>query len=237
MSEKKFDIIFRGDIVVGQSLADVKQRMATLFNIDDTKVDRLFSGGAVALKRNLDSANAKHYQQLLKKIGVLVDVTPIKPPVAADKRKDPASTASREALADQSRAHVSPPSGQEAQWQLAPVGSMLGGGVLSNEVPVNIEIAHLSVQAAEGYLVDPAEKPALPEVDIIVDDWGIAEVGVDLLLPEELQLTPEVAVETAHLSVGPVGEVLLSAAEKTSPPPIDVDTSGLSLVDEVDEVD
>ena len=76
MSNQEFDIIFRGDIVFGHQLADVKQRLQQLFKADAAKVDALFSGRPVPLKRGLDQASAEKYKEALTRAGAQVDIVP-----------------------------------------------------------------------------------------------------------------------------------------------------------------
>lgn len=92
MSDKQYDIVFRGDVVIGHALADVKQRMAALFKTDTAKVDALFSGGLSVLKRNLDEPTAKKYQAVLLKAGAQVTVE-----VAGSAQAKQAQLAQREA--------------------------------------------------------------------------------------------------------------------------------------------
>lgn len=92
MSDKQYDIVFRGDVVIGHALADVKQRMAALFKTDTAKVDALFSGGLSVLKRNLDEPTAKKYQAVLLKAGAQVTVE-----IAGSAQAKQAQSAQREA--------------------------------------------------------------------------------------------------------------------------------------------
>ncbi len=59
MAETTYDIVFRGDIVLGTPLPKVKENLMRLFKIDAAKVESLFSGQAVVLKRGLDDATVK----------------------------------------------------------------------------------------------------------------------------------------------------------------------------------
>ena len=43
MSDQQFDVFFRGDIVAGQAVAEVKERLAGLFKLDAAQVEQLFS--------------------------------------------------------------------------------------------------------------------------------------------------------------------------------------------------
>ena len=56
MADELFNVVFRGDIVSGHNLADVKARFAQLFKTDIAKVENFFAGRPVVLKANCDRA-------------------------------------------------------------------------------------------------------------------------------------------------------------------------------------
>src|SRR5690606_26150701 len=86
----QFDIIFPGDTVFGQQLADVKLRLQQLFKSDAAKIDALFTGRPVPLKRDLDESTANKYRDALLKAGAMVDICPSdKSPVNAPVRPAP----------------------------------------------------------------------------------------------------------------------------------------------------
>src|SRR5690554_4755014 len=98
-----FDIIFRGDIVIGEQLGDVKQRLQQLFKTDATKVDALFTCRPTPMKRNLDEATAYKYRDVLLKAGIHVEVR-----------------------VSGSVTFAAPPAGESVRrsgWSLAPVGT------------------------------------------------------------------------------------------------------------------
>lgn len=74
MSAPLFDIVFRGDILPGKNLVEVKQRLAQLFKADEAKINQLFSGAAVPLKRNLEKAVADKYVAALNQAGADVQL-------------------------------------------------------------------------------------------------------------------------------------------------------------------
>ena len=74
MSAQQFDVFFRGDIVAGQTIVEVKERLANLFKLELAQVEPLFSGRPTAIRRNLDEATAKKYEQALLKIGAVVEL-------------------------------------------------------------------------------------------------------------------------------------------------------------------
>src|ERR1041384_5795987 len=77
MSEQQFDIIFRGDIVFGHQLADVKIKLQQLFKADAAKIDALFTGRPAPLKRGLDQASAQKYKDVLIKAGAQVELVAV----------------------------------------------------------------------------------------------------------------------------------------------------------------
>ncbi len=57
--DKRYDLYFAGEILPDADLAAVKINLAQLFKADSAKIEALFSGKPVALKRNLDTISAK----------------------------------------------------------------------------------------------------------------------------------------------------------------------------------
>ncbi len=248
MSNSGFDIIFRGDIVFGHQLAEVKRRLQQLFKADAAKIDALFTGRPVPLKRNLDEATANKYRDALLKAGAMVEVCP------SDK-----SQASAPAKPVQPAGPTPAPVASSTDWSLAPVGADLLPDNLrpARPVPRTIDTGGLSLRPAEGNLVDareiPRDLPAnvqvpdldlaeagsdlisadekleLPLVEIELDDWEIAEPGADLLTEEERPLVVPVAVANVDFGLAPAGSDLgqLKPQVKTLAP----DTSKLRLVD------
>jgi len=197
MADNEFDIIFRGDIVLGHQLGDVKARLQQLFKIDAERVNALFSGRPVPLKRQLDRATAEKYKQVLEKAGARVELR------SSDAAK-PAATASA--------------------WTLAPVGAPL---LRPSEVhvvePVTVDTSGISLRPAEGDLLDATERSqpvaapdnipdpglsplgenllredelaGLPTLEIDISDWDLAEAGSDLgqIKPDVVPLTPDIS--------------------------------------------
>ena len=69
MTEELFDIVFRGDILPGFQLREVKQQLGQLFKVDQARINALFGVGVVSLSRNLDQTMASKYQAVLRKAG------------------------------------------------------------------------------------------------------------------------------------------------------------------------
>jgi len=72
MTMAHYNLVFQGKIVEGASLNKVKLNIARLFKITATKVESLFSGKPIVIKKNLDTESAKKYLLILKKSGAIV---------------------------------------------------------------------------------------------------------------------------------------------------------------------
>lgn len=219
MSAPEFDIVFRGDIVIGHALADVKLRMQQLFKTDAAKVDALFIGRPVPLKRNLDEATAQKYRDVLLKAGALVEVVP------AGKFATPSAPPPKPAAA------VTPAQPKVAVWTLAPVGTRLVDAAYRPVVqaPV-IDASHLSVRPQSGNLVDATEKKAEPVAAVVVPQLGLAELGADLIAADEKMELPVLEVDVEDWGLAELGSDLVSASErpKIASTPIAVGDYGLA---------
>lgn len=237
MDEKAlFDLVFRGDIVLGHSLDDVKQKLQQLFKADANRIEALFTGRPVPLKRKLDKATALKYQAVLQKAGAEVALV--------------ASSA-----AEQANAPVAAP---KRGLSLAPVGSnLLRPTERQRQVNADIPVTNYSLRPAGELLLDQTERAAdvgplvtvpefavapagedllpvdergvlpLPEIDI--ENWELSEVGADLLQPQERKRTEPVAVADLSVDLAPVGSDL--GQKKEAREPVVPDISGLRLQD------
>ena len=214
MSTPEFDIIFRGDIVFGHQLADVKARLQQLFKADAAKIDALFTGRPVPLKRKLDEATAHKYRDALLKAGAMVDI--------CASNASPANVAPRPAPVARRTS---------AGWTLAPVGADL---LLAKErpvsaAPVQVDISSLSLRAAEGNLVDASEVPEEVNAQVVVPDLGLADVGSDLISADEKWELPLVEIELENWGIAEAGSDLLAEDERPVVLPAVVDVADFGL--------
>lgn len=70
MSEK-FSVVLTGKLADGFELSQVKDNIAGMFKLAPEKVDRLFGGKPVALKRGVDKAQAMKLRNALARAGAL----------------------------------------------------------------------------------------------------------------------------------------------------------------------
>jgi hypothetical protein len=79
MTEQHFQVVFRGKIVPDRPIEDVKANLAKLFKTNDVRINRLFSGQAVVLKKDLRQEEGERYRVLLERAGALCEVVPLIP--------------------------------------------------------------------------------------------------------------------------------------------------------------
>lgn len=129
MSESRYRIVFDGKLLSGFDITTAKLNLAALFKCDVSTIERLFSGKAVSLKRNLPPAEARTYLAALAKAGI-------------DARLEP------EAVSELNLAKVrviTPPSDDESPY--TPPRSAVG-----EDLPEFGELNVLSVQGRIGRL-------------------------------------------------------------------------------------
>ena len=74
MSSESYTIVFKGDTLVGYDPVEVRLEMAKLLRLEPKRVDRLFSGKQIILKKTTDKLEAAKYSRALKKTGADVKV-------------------------------------------------------------------------------------------------------------------------------------------------------------------
>jgi hypothetical protein len=239
MSDQQFDIIFRGDIVFGHQLADVKTRLQQLFKADAAKVDALFSGRPVPLKRGLDQASAQKYKEALMKAGAQVDIVPTgeaKPATVAAPapavapasltlaqrleqqevaaKLEAEAAAAREVLKREQDA-LNPVSATQSNWSLAPVGSyLLQSTEKVEQESVEIDTSAMSLRPEGGNILDATEQVPAPVAVVVAPNFEVAEVGADLVSAEEKMDLPLLEIELEDWGLADLGEDLIAASEK-----------------------
>jgi hypothetical protein len=221
MSDQGLEIVFRGDIVVGHTLPEVKQRFGQLFKISAAQVDKLFTGKPVVLKRDLDRSTAEKYQAAISKAGAQVQI--IDPGAKATRTvRLSLAPAGSPVLPPSHRAKVEPAVVDTSHLSLrAQQGNLVDANELEQPEPLNLDIANWEVAQA-GAVLDQVEKPAMPEPPVA--QWDIALPGAQL--GEQVPELPQVEL-SVNFDLAPVGELLVEASE--APPVAVPDTSHLAL--------
>lgn len=221
MAADNFAIVFRGKLVEGAALAQVKANFARLFNADAARVEQMFAGQAVMIKKGLDAAGAEKYRQALEKAGALVEILdltasaqPVARPAAPASSPAPAATPAAAPAAS-----ASPPATASANRANDPALARAAPPAALRGTPQALE----SSLAEPGVVLVEAQHVAAP--DIATDHLSVAAVGERLV---DYTPPPPPAYDLSGLSLDAPGVTLSDA--RPAPPP-EFDLSGLSLDD------
>jgi hypothetical protein len=248
MSET-YSVLFRGDILPGHTLPDVKARMAQLFKLDEAKLAVVFSGKPVALKKGCDQATAEKLKAVLAKAGAEVEIRSSSPAPAAASKAAAAPTpspsvapAAAQPAPPPAPASASPPPESspasamaEGSLDLAPVGAEViseAERAAQRAAPVEVDISGLSLKPNASSFALPDEEPApgqvsataggYPVPDIEAPEFDVFEAGADLLKEDEKAVFEELALDLSGIDVAEVGADLLKEEEKVAPAPVAV---------------
>jgi uncharacterized protein YbjQ (UPF0145 family) len=73
----QYDIIFEGKTAPGKEIDSVKQALMKLLKADAGRVEQLFVGKPVSIRKNVDAATAEKYRKALEAAGALCHLRPI----------------------------------------------------------------------------------------------------------------------------------------------------------------
>jgi hypothetical protein len=208
MSER-YRLLFRGEVQEGQHPAVVKKRLGQALKLDGDRLETLFSGKAVILKRDADTSTAARYQALFRKSGARLRILPLEQRADALDQPLPSSTVDR----------------SPGSLELLPPGSdVLRSGERGGVDPVEIDVSHLAVQGATSQLPEdpPAEQPTAPDVSHL----SVAEVGAPLASPADAA-APMVDIDSLVFELAEVGATM--DQRPRSAPPAAPDTSHLKV--------
>lgn len=239
-------VIFRGDIVLGKNLVDVKQKLAQLFKVDDARIERLFTGKPVPLKANTSLAQAKKYQAILNQVGVVTAI--IDNSAASTKKVSEKPTAKKTTTfsiapiinsgANATASVETATSPKTASTKVAPTTvfslAPAGSDLLDNKQQASVapvDTAHLSLSPQEGNIVKEDERlaPLPATIDIDSLEWDIADAGEILLKESEREQIEPLDIDTDDLSISDVGSTLLKEEDRHPVEEVDVDISHIKL--------
>jgi|SRR5690606_448834 len=194
MSDARFNLVFNGELVAGASPDAVKQNLAKLFKLEPARVEAMFSGKPVVLKKDADQATAMKFRAVLRQAGAQVRMEPVG---AVEEVSAAAAPPVETAAAPESSTPVSAPPSAAPASASTPAGDMdmvgtirTGGTGFSGEFDV----------APPG--TDMADKtdgpaPVVPDVSGI----SLAPAGSDM--GQLKQKVEEKVPDISHLSIAP----------------------------------
>jgi hypothetical protein len=80
MTDKRFNIIFRGEIAPGNDVDSVKNNLQKLTGFDDDRIKSIFTSPETVIKSNIDKATAERYLAALTRTGVVCRLIPLDKP-------------------------------------------------------------------------------------------------------------------------------------------------------------
>ena len=210
MGVKTFQIVYQGQTIPGASREKVKANLAKLFKAPAAKIEPLFSGKPVVIKKNLDEATARKYLIAFKRAGAVARVV---------------NTARARPRPEGSAGGGSAPTAatQKSAGALAGVTVDQPGVVIvepQRSEPPAIDTAHLSMDRPGATLAEP-EPVAPPQVN--TEGMSLDEPGVKLV---EQADAPPLEVDTSGLSMDEPGATLVEPEPVEAPA---IDTSSLAL--------
>jgi hypothetical protein len=210
MSER-FRLLFRGEVLEGQHKAVVKKRLAKLLGIEEARVEGLFAGKPVVIKKDVDRATAARYQAEFESAGARLRVV-----------GGTATAASPPPTPSPAREQAQEPESQGGDPTVAEPGAMLsdGGG---EPPPPPPDTSHLSVAETGSDLLEDVHRA--PQVVQELDPaWDLAAPGADL---GQITADPVEVDIDADFTIAPPGADL-DEREKAAPP-APPDTAHLNL--------
>ena len=177
--QERYDLVFKGELAKGAELAVTKQNIGKLFKIAPDKVDALFTGRAITLKKQLDFDAATRYRAAIKKAGARVDLIACQSEMAPSIAEQASSEVPAQTAGDDS--HVA-----------------AGAPVSSDRAEAE---AGLSLRAMEGNLIDNNELDKPQPVKVDISGLSLAQAGEDILRPEERAKTVTAEFNTQQFSL------------------------------------
>ncbi len=227
-----YDVLFYGVVKPGNDPEQARDNLAALFKTERSKVDPLFSGSEVVIKRGVDETTAKRYQAAFAKAGLVCQLREAgsAPPDAATGSGGGEPSVAEAGSRLSPEAPEAPPAPDTSHLDAAEAGADVLEGYTAPEPPPAPDVSHLSASGEVDDLLEGVERePPPPPPDI--SHLSTAEAGTDVLEGYVDDAPPPPAPDTSHLSAAEAGGDVLDAREEAAAPP-PPDTSHLGLADD-----
>jgi hypothetical protein len=166
MAFDQYDIYFSGATLPGFDHAEVRAAVARLFRAEGAKLERLFSGKSVRIKRAVDAETAGRYRAAMRQAGALVEVRP-----SASAEPPTAASAAAAAPAEQLEAAAPTTAGIEVSEEdpqlelLPPRSGSLADYAPPPAAPPRVDLSGMDL-AFPGSDIDATPPPAPADIDI-----------------------------------------------------------------------
>lgn len=174
-----YQVIFRGTIAEGHASATVRQQLGQRFGLSAQRLDALFSGRPVVVKKGLDRDKAERLQAAFGEVGAVCEI----------RAEDGAAPAAAQANAGAAARET----GAERTAAADPNRTIV-------DLPVRDDVDDLSLAPPETYH-PTAEPPPAPAIDTselaVIDDGGPLEARDDGAAPPDID-TSGLDLEPMH---------------------------------------
>lgn len=195
--DARYNIVFRGELVPGADPARVRENLGKLFKMDAARVEKLFAGKAVVLKKQADQATAMKMRAMMKKAGAVCEMQSLADDAGAG--------------ASESEPQASPQSQSQPRAQFGPPPEP--AAEQSAPEPSPQPVAEPSSQSAPAPSSQSAAPGELETVGTIrtggtgfSSEFEVAPAGSDM--GQASRAGPEVDPDISHLSLAPPGTEL-----------------------------
>lgn len=193
MAEGEFQVVFRGEITGDQPVEVVKQQLANLFRMPPERVEALFSGKPVVVKKNVDEATARKLEQAFRRAGAACEVRAPAPPPRPEPYAENPPAPSAEAADSRDSPHPETAASAHTGGSIAASGDP-NRTVVDLATPESFE--GLEIDTSDAPLTAPGTKPA-PEID--TSELSLAEEDSGPL--SERKPPPPAEIDTSGLSM------------------------------------
>ena len=212
--KKEFDVYFSGEILEGYELGRVKQAVGELFRLSGPKLEALFAGVPVRVKKNLSVEKAGRFRKVFLESGALVQIVP----AGQEPSTEPATPPLARSAATPAREETG------GGLELAPMEPL---ETESHSPQPAIDTSALELASDDGPIASPppADRPPLPDTS----NLSIAPLEDDTPEDKTQSKSTTRVPDVSHLEVAPpkTGSLEDCAMEKPARPI--PDTSNLSL--------
>lgn len=213
MNLDSYDVYFSGACLKTADPAEVKRKIGAIFKLEGEKLERLFSGKPVPIKRGVDMDQAVRFRVTFRDAGALVDIVP-----AGQSAPDPAARPAPSAR---------PASPASAAKPAAIAGLALADGPLP---PADDAALPPPVSAPDYGLSAPQDfnlSDCAPQIEAapIPDTTGLTLDKPGVTLGEARNFAP-LEIDTEALELDDPGTLLIEEAPAEPP---QIDTASLSM--------
>jgi uncharacterized membrane protein YhaH (DUF805 family) len=143
----QFQLVFRGEVLPGFDLADVRRSLGAALKLDEARAAHLFTGASMVLKRAVAAQDADRYVQRLAQMGARVHLEPMPVPVATQERAPALPAVGEPALALKPIQPIATPVGDEVTCPKC--GTRQTMRLLCTSCATNLEMALAAQREAE----------------------------------------------------------------------------------------